>query len=398
MPKMVGLKNKSRDRRGGFASYKGIDPTHLKKRAERSGGNFESIYKQGTNMFRPAQGDNNFRILPPTWEDPQHFGYTIWVHSWVGADNSTYLCPQKMLNKRCPICAASAEAAAAGEQDEAKNLKAKERVVYYVLDRDEDDNIPRIYDVSWSLDKEIVNQAEDKKTHQWLPIENPNVGYDVFMRRTGVKLNTRYTGVQIDRSPSPLSDSQKIMDKIDEHITANPIPSLLVFRSAEFLERVVKLTDEPEDELDDEETERDVEAEAEEEEREAKAHKRHAAKKKKAARDEDDDEEESEADEEDTDEVEEDETSETEDEAAEDEPEDDEEEDTDEDEEEEEDDGGEGDEDEDDAPPPRSKRGGREERVSAKRNGRGHDEDDDDEDEAPRSVRRVPRKVKRARR
>src|SRR4051794_25607717 len=102
------VNRRDRDSGGGFV-YRGSDPKKLKERSEQSGGQFDSIFKNGIDSYKTVQGDNYVRILPPTFTDADHFGLEVWQHGYVGVDKSTYLCRDKMLGKHCPICAAAKE-------------------------------------------------------------------------------------------------------------------------------------------------------------------------------------------------------------------------------------------------------------------------------------------------
>lgn len=233
------LKNSRDKERRGF-KYHERDPKDYKERAERKGGMFDSIFKNDVEVWRPEVGDNTIRILPPTWEDPTHYGYDIWVHPRIGADNSTYLCLNKMKGERCPICEAAQEARDAGEGDDAKALSPKSQTVVYLLDRD--DKKPQVYvwAMSFTMDKDFANLCQNKKTGKIIHVDHPEKGYDFSFRREGTMLNTRYLGLQIDRDPSPIDDDPDVVADILDDIQDNPIPDILNFYDADYLEKVMK--------------------------------------------------------------------------------------------------------------------------------------------------------------
>lgn len=239
-------KPEGRERKQGFV-YKKRDPSAVKARAEQKGGGFDSPFKQGIDTFRPKAGDNLIRFLPPTWDDHEHYGYEIWLHRRIGADNSSYLCLSKMQDKPCPICKAAKEARDAGEQDEAKAMQAAKVVCAWVIDRDGDTQ-PVLYPMSWTMDRDIAALCINNKTGATLLIDHPDEGYDVTIKRSGHGLQTRYFGIAIDRDPSPIDESEKKQDKIIEYIQENPIPSTLHFYDAAYLEKVLEGTAEAKDE------------------------------------------------------------------------------------------------------------------------------------------------------
>lgn len=254
--------------KGGY-KYERRDPDSVKKRAEQDGGNFDSIFKSGTDTFRAKQGTNTVRFLPPTWEDPEHYGFDVWVHSYVGADNGSYLCPKKMLEKHCPICDASKEAADAGEEDDAKKLRATKKVAAYIVDRDDKKPVPKIWLMSWSQDKEISTLCHSEKTGKVLMLDDTEVGYDLSFKRTGQQLNTRYMGYVVDRDKTPLLESQAAQNKLMEIVVETPIPDTLAYKDAKYLEKVVSGTaakKDPDEEDDDRPARRGKRAEPEDEE------------------------------------------------------------------------------------------------------------------------------------
>lgn len=234
--------------RGSSFKYQERDSDAVRKRAEQKGGKFDSILKSGFDSWRPADGENAIRILPPTWDEHDHYGYDIWVHSYVGPDKSTYLCPQKMLNKPCPICKAQREAHNAGEEEDAKQLQATRRVAVWILDRDADRPTPVLWTMSWSQDRDIAALCQNKRTGKVLLIDHPNHGYDILFSRTGKGLNTRYVGLAVDREETAALEDEDELEKVLEYIQENPIPDTLNFYDEAYLANVIEGTAEGKDE------------------------------------------------------------------------------------------------------------------------------------------------------
>jgi hypothetical protein len=230
--------------------YKGRSADSVKERAEQTGGRFDSILKSGTDTFTPHVGENIVRILPPTW-DSEHFGFPIWVHGRIGEDNSSYLCLRKMKNKECPICAAAKEAKDDGEADEAKALNPSQRYLYYIVDRKEKNASALVWNASWTQDRDIADACRNMKTGKVLLIDHPDEGYDISFRRTGQGLKTRYGSPQVDRDKSPISDDDDEQAEILETIEASPLPDLLHYYDAEYLEKVLSGGSKKDEELDD---------------------------------------------------------------------------------------------------------------------------------------------------
>lgn len=251
----MALKSKAK----GFV-YKPRTVDQVKGRASRKNSKFDSIFKQGFDTYRPKQGDNLFRYLPPSWDDADHYGYTAHVHRNIGPDNSTYLCPRKMLNKPCPVCEAAKEAKDAGEADEAKELGTSERIVSFVLDRDGDDpEKPLLYDQSWTQDRDIVSLCVNERTGEILMVDHPDKGFDVTIKRTGTGMRTKYYGYAIARDDSPIHDDEKVQDEILDYVKSNQVPDTFQFYDYEYLKGVLSGTVAAKDEvLDKDEDEEEV--------------------------------------------------------------------------------------------------------------------------------------------
>src|SRR4029077_10309612 len=135
---MVKIAGSNKPKPGGRPSfqYTHHNPEAERRRAERSTRSYDSSLREGVDMFKPKEGSNMVRILPPRWDRAEHYGLQIFVHNNVGPDNSTYLCPRKMQDKRCPMCEAYQVAREAGDEEDTKALRVNERYLYYIMDRD----------------------------------------------------------------------------------------------------------------------------------------------------------------------------------------------------------------------------------------------------------------------
>ena len=140
--------------------YQRRTPDQYRKRAEQSGGIYDKWVKDDFERFAAAKGENEIRVLPPTWPEPEHYGLDIFLHYGVGPDNQVYLCPVKMgKGDSCPVCEAYAPLAehavelerqgkkmeAKEARENARKLKASKRVLMWVINRKEPEKGPLLY-------------------------------------------------------------------------------------------------------------------------------------------------------------------------------------------------------------------------------------------------------------
>lgn len=213
-----------------------------RRRSEQAGNNeFDKFLKPHIKMWRPNDGDNRIRILPPTWPKAQHFGYDVYVHYGVGPDRQSYLCRDKMLQERDPIAEAYAQARADLRGDErdddpvkkmVKDLEAKRRVLVYLIDRDHEKEGVQAWAMPWTLDRDITQVMQDKRSGEVLPIDDPDEGYDIEFTKKGSKARTEYTGVAVARRSSPLGDGRWL-----DFAVENPLPDQLQFFDYEHIAR-----------------------------------------------------------------------------------------------------------------------------------------------------------------
>lgn len=216
--------------------YRERSAEDVTRRQEAGRGGGASFIEGDFNRFSVSDGDNLIRILPPTWDDAEHFGLDLYVHYGVGPENGAYLCPKKMQGEECPICDAVKEADADGDEKLARQLAPSHRVLYWVIDRDREKDGPLLWASPYrSIDKEIASQMVDKRTGEVLNIDDPDNGYDVSFTKTGKADRTRYEGVQISRHSSDLGRNA---DDWLDFITENSLPSILKFVDPDEIEDV----------------------------------------------------------------------------------------------------------------------------------------------------------------
>jgi len=233
----------SRDDRGGRDSsrgggrsstgfvYRARSADSVSKRAEGSS-QFDQYLRSDVKMFKAHDRDNTIRIVPPTWPEAEHYGLDIWVHYNVGPDGQTYLCLHKMKGEPCPICEERAEAARARDDDYAKELEPKRRVLTYVVDRSDEREGLQAWPMPQGTDQDIVKVSVDRASGEVIPLDDPYDGYDVSFSKTGTGIKTRYEGVAIARRSSSLGDERWL-----EQAIANPLPDVLQYFSYDHIKK-----------------------------------------------------------------------------------------------------------------------------------------------------------------
>ncbi len=211
---------------------------------------------EGARMFYPKNGEHIVRILP--WHGQNHFAMgtpltppAIWEHRFVGVHNSNYLCLSHMLRKRCPICE-EARALQAREPEKAKKIAAKSRLYFYVLDRrSANANEPQVWNVWDRLHRSILLQTKSSRGDVINPAD-PNEGYDmVFLKTSTGPQMADYDGFRFDQQPCPIFDDSEAQQKLLEWLMDHPLPSLLHYKTAEYLDEIMTGTSPEHDELDD---------------------------------------------------------------------------------------------------------------------------------------------------
>lgn len=241
---------RSRGRGGKGFKYKKRSKEDWQRRSEQSGYSRRSMFKEDVTVFRPKEGDNLIRILPPTWDDADHYGYEIWCHYRIGPDGDAFLDRNEMLGEPDPIAEERIRAMQEGDKEYADKLKSKKRVCVYIIDRDEPEKGVQLWAMPWTLDADITTLAVDKRSGEVLNIDDPENGYDVEFTKSGKGVQTQYTGVAISRRSEPLDDDEAL-----EAAVETPIPDTLLYYDYDEIKKVFSAGGSGYDEDDEEEEE-----------------------------------------------------------------------------------------------------------------------------------------------
>jgi len=87
-----------------------------------------------------------------------------------------------------------------------------------------------MYAMPWTFDKDIATQSMDPRTREFLYIDDPDEGYDVYITREGQGARTKYT-VRIARNPTSVDLDDTIIDLLEK----NPLPECLQFHDYEHI-------------------------------------------------------------------------------------------------------------------------------------------------------------------
>jgi hypothetical protein len=231
------------------------------ERADRQGSMYDNLFK-GIKTFKPVEGRNIVRILPPTWPKATHYGFPIWVHYNVGPKEAAYLCLRENKtspHKHCPLCDELYTLGAKATTEDRKALLPTQSIIYYILDRNQPQNGVMLWRVSGTADSEIAAQSVNRRKGSVLNIVDPDRGYDLEFLRAGQKLATRYRGYQVVREDSPMTDDGRQFDEVLDYIFDNPLPDVLNFYKPEHIDQVYsgKMTDDDEDDSRDRDRDRD---------------------------------------------------------------------------------------------------------------------------------------------
>ncbi len=255
-------------------------PSKEERRAELKARQGENVKNKDNNMtnfgahYLNISGIENFERFKPNYKKvmkldiipyiistknhPQKMkiGYEdylldIFVHKSIGADNKeSVLCLKRTFGKPCPICEEAARLKDAGDDDGAKNIKPKRRVIYNVINTLEDPEKITLLDIShFFFEKELLDELKANFGDDELPIFSD--------LEDGLTIKCRATEEKYNGNPFPKFKSfgfEKRDEAYDEEILerAFPLDAMLNVLTYDEVSAIFYCTDEDEDDDDDE--------------------------------------------------------------------------------------------------------------------------------------------------
>lgn len=235
----------------------------IRRKASEGSRDYDNLFKGDVKLFKPNEGENIIRIMPATWgfqpftdaeldkmseaelkrlsDEEEKYGngwdLPIYVHYGVGPDNASYLCRDKMRGERCSICEAKAKTR---NPDEADALAPTKRGLVWIIDRNAEKDGPILWSMPFSkIRNEIYSRSVDKKHGTPIIVDDVDEGFDIIFNRAGKDDRTNYTGVEVDRDPTPLHDDEKKQGKWLDYIMEHPLQEILNFYDEEHIEKVL---------------------------------------------------------------------------------------------------------------------------------------------------------------
>lgn len=213
--------------------YQKRDPGTIKRQANQHGGDFDSLAKDGIKEFKPKEGKNTVRILPPTWDNADHYGYEAHINYNIGVNNRKYFSLSKMKGEKDPLEEAHKQAMREGDKKLADALKPTKRLLYLIIDRNAEEEGPQLWMAPWTFDKKLAALSIDEDTGSVIDpaIDDPDGGCDIrfYYEKTGKQFPDYPAEKMRILKPSPLhEDEDKAMEWLD-YVAANPVPSMLNF-------------------------------------------------------------------------------------------------------------------------------------------------------------------------
>ncbi len=211
-----------------------------KAASESAYSGMRTIFRDGIKVYKIVDRVNTIKILPPTWENPEHWSYAVKMHFGIGQHYSQYLSLREYHKGRDPFLEIRAALKRHGRDEEAKQVGESKRYLAYVIDRDNPDDGPQIVNLPYTLRQAIITRSFDRKSGRYLTIDCPDsdpsdneegiVGYDVsfFKDKNGVGQGM-YPGERVD----VIEHTAPVEVEWLEYIIANPIPDVLVFSTYE---------------------------------------------------------------------------------------------------------------------------------------------------------------------
>ncbi len=211
MPKQAAAKKKSG----------GLNLKALKQKADTLPGSGEG---SDFTFWKPDEGNNKFRILPPKDEallEEGIFYKEMYYHYGIGPENKAVPCPKKISGDDCYICEHIASQKKKGNSEAVSDLYPRARIYYNIWDQSEDAPNVKLYGSGIKIFKEIIGYLTDEE-EGWGDITSLTEGRNINLERAGTGINTTYslrvsgkvTDASGDITPDMLYDLEEVFGNV----------------------------------------------------------------------------------------------------------------------------------------------------------------------------------------
>lgn len=178
----------------------------------------------GGNYFKPTEGKNVIRLLPPPQgKKPFKTYHKHWFQ--MGGERKAIICTKYQYNQPCPICQQGAKLAASGNKRDVKNARAfnpQSAVYLNIVDMKNPERGVQIWQMSPGVFKGIMNAIDMAGVKNFA---DPVNGYNIIFKRTGSGMKTKYEAYSVAREATELPDWEELLAAQPDIETIEAAPS-----------------------------------------------------------------------------------------------------------------------------------------------------------------------------
>ena len=156
-------------------------------------------------IFKPVDGDNQIRIVPPLANDADAslWGLEVWTYfinnrSWLSSKTFDSQAEDPIMSHFFDIREDNPE--------ESQKFKGNKRYLMFLLDLNHDEPELKLWAAPPTLVDEFLGLAKNRRTGELIALEDPDEGCIIYFTKTGQGIGTRYTGIELDKEPYTLDD------------------------------------------------------------------------------------------------------------------------------------------------------------------------------------------------
>lgn len=199
------------------------------KSSGASAGGRLPMFTEAPTFYKSSEPRRHqLRILPPGWEDADHYGLAVKTHYGIGVNRVTMWSLAGMWGERDPISEELEIARSKGDKDYEKSLWWRQSLLMYVIDRFAPEKGPLLWFAPMkAIGMALEELAIDGATGQYVPIDDDKAGYDISFKVETAGGFPHYGALAIDRSSTPISPDPNEVQRWLEYITDRNIPKII---------------------------------------------------------------------------------------------------------------------------------------------------------------------------